>query len=446
MACTRIAILLGIVLMALAVTSCVAESIPTDTPSPPTNTPSLPPTSTSTPTLTPFPTSTATPTSTPTLTLTPTPSPTSTPTDTPTVTPTFTPARPADVRLISDLYISNLKPLVGEAITATFKVYNYGGQTFTAWRFGVKGRGPDDSIQDFYMIPDFSLAPGTGYTYFHSRSFSMPGKYWFTPHYSPDGVNWRDIIWSDGRRSVVEITVDGPPAVEAVYLQPSNILQGDAFVIRVVATDDFGVQAIEWWSENTGDRYLDSGQDAPCGGVTRCDHSWPPLKWTGKDGKFTIHARAYDIAGQSSDEASAEIIVSARFSLSIGGEAFASESVQNAIGFGINWVELRRKVGEVVLVDFLSGDTLPGPSGMAYRPDSARELLAGAGYPNGFDAVLLFDPEDELAAKLADLVAGYLSVVGIRPQYLWTAPADARTRFSTLIAAGENGLLIERQR
>ena len=441
MAVKRLAII-GIVLLALTAVGCVAESIPTNTPT------IIAPTSTSTPaasrTPIPFPSPTGTSTPTPLPTLTPTPPPTNTPTDTPTVTPTFTPARPADVRLISDLYISNLKPLVGDTITATFKVYNYGGQTFTAWRFGVKGRGPDDSIQDFYMVPDFSLAPGTGYTYFHSRSFSMPGRYWFTPHYSPDGVNWRDIIWPDGRRSVVEITVDGPPVVEALYLQPSEILQGDAFVIRVIATDDFGVQSVRWWGENTGDRYLDNGQDAPCGGVVRCDHSWPALKWIGQDGEFFIFAEARDVAGQASDVVSAKITISARFSLSIGGEAFVKESVQNAMGFGINWAELRREVGEVILVDFLSGDTLPGP-GMTYRPDSARELLAGAGYPDGFDAVLVFDPEDELAAKLADLVAGYLSVVGIRPQYLWVAPADARTRFSTLIAAGENGLLIERQ-
>ena len=99
----------------------------------------------------------------------------------------------------------------------------------------------------------------------------------------------------------------------------------------------------------------------------------------------------------------------------------------------------------MVLVDFLSGETLSGPMSLAYRPDSAKELLAGAGYPDGFDAVLLFDPDDELAAKSADLVASYLSRVGIRHEYLWVAPANARTEFATLIAAGEGGLLIERR-
>ena len=349
------------------------------------------------------------------------------------------------MRLISDLQISNLRPLVGEIITATFKVHNYGEQTFTPWRFGVKGRGPDDSIQDFYMIPDFSLDPGNGDTYLHSRSFPKPGRYWFTPHYSPDGANWLDVTWPDDRASRVEITVDSPPKVEGIHLEPPTINQGDAVVIGVIASDDFGVQSVRWWSKDTGDYYLDKGDQANCGGVTRCEQRWPALKWTGKDGRFTIYAQASDAAGQLSPVVSTTITVAAKFSLSIGGEAFANESVQNALGFGLNWAALRKEVGEVVLVDFLSGETLSGPMSLAYRPDSARELLAGAGYPDGFDAVLLFDPDDELAAKSADLVASYLSAVKIRPEYLWVVRADARTRFATTIAAGENGLLIERR-
>jgi len=347
--------------------------------------------------------------------------------------------------LISDLRISNLRPLVGEIITATFEVHNFGGQTFTAWRFGVKGRGPDDSIQDFFMIPNFSLEPGDGYTYLQNRSFSKPGKYWFTPHYSPDGTNWFDITWPDGQRSRVEIIVDSPPVVESLRVEPPIINQGDAFVIGVIASDDLGVGSIRWWSEGTGDNYLDKGDKVSCGGASRCEYSWPRLKWTGSDGQFRIYAEARDMVGQASPVVSTTITIAARFSLSIGGGPFADESVQNALGFAINWVALQEEIGEVVLVDFLSKETLPGPMELAYRPDSARELLAGAGYPDGFDAVLLFDPDDESAAKLANLLRSYLSVVGIRSEYLWVGPADARTRLAALIAAGESGLLIERK-
>ncbi len=434
----RIVRIICLVSLGLAAVACSALT-PTPAPTPmPADKPiaTLSPTSalTATPPPTSTPTITSIPTSTPTV--------THTPTSTPTVTPT---PKPADVRLISDLQISNPKPLVGETITATFKVRNFGEQTFTAWRFGVKGRGPDDSIQDFFMVPDFSLNPGDGHAYLQNRSFSTPGKYWFTPHCSPDGANWYDVTWPDDRLSHVEITVDSPPVVEGIYLQPSAILQGDAFVIRVIASDDFGVQSVRWWSKDTGDYYLDKGQEAPCGGGTRCEHSWPALKWTGKDGEFSIYAEARDTAGQSSSVVSTKITTAARFSLSVGGGAFTNESVQNALGFGIDWVALRKEIGEVVLVDFLSEETLPGPTGTPYRPDSAKELLAGAGYSAGFDAALLFDPDDQSAARLADLVASYLSVLGIRPEYLWVAPTDARTKLAAMIAGGESSLLIERR-
>ncbi|MFQ5812688.1 MAG: PKD domain-containing protein [Anaerolineae bacterium] len=152
-----------------------------------------------------------TPAPTPTPTLTPTTTPTHTPTSAPTYTPTRTPTpRPADVRLISELQISNLSPLVGESVKATFRVRNYGDQTFTATKFLVKGRGPDNSIQDFRPMDNFSLDPGAEYTYAEYRSFSAPGEYWFTPHYSPDGANWLDITWPDGRTSYVYITVQAP--------------------------------------------------------------------------------------------------------------------------------------------------------------------------------------------------------------------------------------------
>ena len=246
--------------------------------------------------------STATPTS------TSTPTATLTPTRTPTATPT---PRPADVRLISDLQISNLKPFVGESADAAFKVRNYGEQTFTARYFGVKGRGPDGSIQDFFMIEKFSLAPGAEYTYSSSRSFTAPGEYWFTPHYSPDGANWLDITWPDGGVSYVYSTVvqDNLPVVEGVYVEPATINQGEEFRIRLVASDDFGLQSIRWQIGGTEDAYLDQGGEADCGGITWCELNWS-LKWAGnKDGQFTIYAQALDTAGQLSSIGSATINV-----------------------------------------------------------------------------------------------------------------------------------------
>jgi hypothetical protein len=349
------------------------------------------------------------------------------------------------VRLVSELelVLANPTPRVGESVKAIFTVRNYGEQTFKAVKFLVKGRGPDGSIQDFRPIDNFLLEPGAEYTYIEFRSFSLGGKHWFTPHYSPDGVHWFDLLFPNDQPSRVEITVDGLPVVERISVEPSTIHQGEAFVVSVTASDDFGLQSVQWRSEGTGDDYLDKGHEDSCGGVTRCSQRWPPLKWTGKDGRFPIYAVARDTADQVSREVSTTITIAARFSLLIGGGPFTDESVQNALGFGINWGEIERQIGEVVLVNFISEETLPG---MAYRLDSARELLAGAGYPNGFDAVLLYDPDDEVADELARLVSSNLSSVGIRSEYLWVAPANARTRLSSIIAAGdEGGLLIERR-
>jgi hypothetical protein len=445
----RIVQIICLVSLALAAVAC-ATPTPTSTHTPaPTDTPTVTSTSTSTPTATQTPT--LTPTFTPTTTPTPTPTTTPTPTETytPTSTPTITPTpQPANVRLVSELelVLANPTPRVGESVKAIFTVRNYGEQTFKAAKFLVKGRGPDGSIQDFRPIDNFFLEPGAEYTYIEFRNFSMGGKHWFTPHYSPDGVHWFDLLFPNDQPSRVEITVDGLPVVERISVEPSTIHQGEAFVVSVTASDDFGLQSVQWRSEGTGDDYLDKGHEDSCGGVTRCSQRWPPLKWTGKDGEFPIYAVARDTADQVSREMSTTITIAARFSLLIGGGPFAKESVQNALGFGINWGVLEGEIGEVVLVDFVTEETLPGPTGMAYRPDSARELLAGAGYPNGFDVVLLFDPDDELASELADLLVSYLSAVGIRSEYLWVAPIHARDKFATIIAAGdEGGLFIERR-
>ncbi len=437
----RIVQVICLVSLALAAVACSEiESIPTDAPMP-TDTPTVTPASTSTPTATRTPALTPTSTST----TTPIPTQTSTPTSTPTPTPTITPTlEPANVRLVSELelVLADPTPRVGDSVKAIFTVHNYGGQAFKAAKFLVKGRGPDGSIQDFAPVDDFVLGPGDDFTYIEYRTVSMGGKHWFTPHYSPDGENWLDILFPNGQSSRKEVIVDGWPVVEWISIEPSTIHQGEAFVISSTASDDFGLQSVGWWSKDTGDKYLDEGQEDSCGGITRCSQRWPPLKWTGRDGQFPIYVEARDIADQVSREMSATITILARFSLLVGGGPFADESVQNALGFGINWGELEEEIGEVVLVDFASEETLPG---MAYRSDSAREFLSVAGYPNGFDAVLLFDPDDKSAGRLADLLTSQLSVIGIRTEYLWVASANARDKFDAITDIDEGGLLIERR-
>jgi len=64
-------------------------------------------------------------------------------------------------------------------------------------------------------IHDTSLEATTD-TSSRGRSFSTPGEYWFTPHYSPDGTNWIDITWPDGRTSYVYITVAVPSPTDLI--------------------------------------------------------------------------------------------------------------------------------------------------------------------------------------------------------------------------------------
>jgi peptide/nickel transport system substrate-binding protein len=50
-----------------------------------------------------------------------------------------------------------------------------------------------------------------------------------------------------------------------------------------------------------------------------------------------------------------------------------------------------------------------------YHPDRAKQLLAEAGYPNGFDLDIDFTPMWGQDKDVSETVAGYLSAVGIRP-------------------------------
>ncbi len=131
-----------------------------------------------------------------------------TPTPTPTAPPP--PAPPADLRLTGGLALSPALPLPGQPVNARFTVRNFGGQTFTARYFGVKGRGPGDANYDFLWMENFALGPGEEFTYDANRPLGPPGPYCFTPQYSPDGQTWMDIRWPDGSGNTVCVVVGTP--------------------------------------------------------------------------------------------------------------------------------------------------------------------------------------------------------------------------------------------
>jgi peptide/nickel transport system substrate-binding protein len=65
-----------------------------------------------------------------------------------------------------------------------------------------------------------------------------------------------------------------------------------------------------------------------------------------------------------------------------------------------------------------------------YHPDRARELLAAAGYPNGFDLDIEFTPMWGQDKDVSETVAGYLQAIGIRPHLHADEWSDFRRKLS----------------
>lgn len=77
----------------------------------------------------------------------------------------------------------------------------------------------------------------------------------------------------------------------------------------------------------------------------------------------------------------------------------------------------------------------PNVTGFEYNPEKARELLAEAGYPNGFDTVLYVQTQFQGAAVY---VQSYLQEVGINAEIV---PVDT-ANFSTYIGGWGEGMMI----
>jgi peptide/nickel transport system substrate-binding protein len=71
-----------------------------------------------------------------------------------------------------------------------------------------------------------------------------------------------------------------------------------------------------------------------------------------------------------------------------------------------------------------------------YHPDRARELLAAAGYPNGFDLDMDFTPFWGQDKDVSETVAGYLQAVGIRPHLHADEWNDFRRKLSDASFSG----------
>lgn len=103
-----------------------------------------------------------------------------------------------------------------------------------------------------------------------------------------------------------------------------------------------------------------------------------------------------------------------------GVEPFDNVLVRRAMAYAINYDQIREE-GWFGLATPPSSPVIPGYEGheavwdYTYDPDRARQLLAEAGFPDGFDTRMLYSPEEDPSHEaLAVMIQGQLGDAGIR--------------------------------
>jgi len=130
-----------------------------------------------------------------------------------------------------------------------------------------------------------------------------------------------------------------------------------------------------------------------------------------------------------------------------GGGAFENSSVQKALAYALPIEQMTEKIfGNP---DYPAQAAFDGNvfdlHDVVYDPDVARELLAGAGYADGFSVVLIYPEGDEEIAAMADWMANSLGSVGM-DMALNPAPADeAPAALKEFMASGEPALWLSRR-
>jgi hypothetical protein len=135
--------------------------------------------------------------------------------------------------------------------------------------------------------------------------------------------------------------------------------------------------------------------------------------------------------------------------VTFGGKLFADERIREAILHGVPWLEVTEKVftGEDVPVAvhlWEEGPVLEDAREMPFDPGRAKELLAEAGFPDGFPLLLLFTPDDEPLARMAEWLAELLSEIGIEVELVPVTEAEAPEVMAELVAAGHSVMWLSR--
>ena len=80
-----------------------------------------------------------------------------------------------------------------------------------------------------------------------------------------------------------------------------------------------------------------------------------------------------------------------------------------------------------------------------FDPDAARALWEEAGYPNGFEVMVLYSMEDKALAESADRMWGYLAEHGLKAGRLEVASGEVDAMVEEFTAGGVSVLWLERQ-
>lgn len=122
------------------------------------------------------------------------------------------------------------------------------------------------------------------------------------------------------------------------------------------------------------------------------------------------------------------------FNLELRGAPWQDKRVRQAVNHAVDRKTIIDVVqhGKAYLATGVVTRTMPGHdptlTGYAYDPGRAKQLLAEAGYPDGFSVKIIGNPIGTVNAAIVEAVIGYLRAVGIRAQYEAQDSAALRAR------------------
>ena len=129
---------------------------------------------------------------------------------------------------------------------------------------------------------------------------------------------------------------------------------------------------------------------------------------------------------------------------------FDDERVRRAVAMAIDWQVLRAVMHEETGMVQLPVPSLYFPQWafpqevaeevLTYNPERARQLMAEAGYPDGFETVIIVPNTPEEHIRAAEVIAAFLAEMGIRVKIEIQEAATLRQRLSE--GAGYDGMLI----